>query len=129
MKWSQGLFSKQYPSPDGASLPGGQSAWGRTETQYLSQTIGTPSWSQSHPGTMGVAEPFEQGCLQMQGVSVLQVSFKMPPVGGDIPAYRPLLPSEPLYLTMTSVSKTCTSHSTALCSDMRVFSGASWKKE
>lgn len=54
---------------------------------------------------------------------------KMPPVGGDIPVYRPLLPSEPLYLTMTSVSKTCTSHSTALCSDMRVFSGASWKKE
>lgn len=34
----------------------------------------------------------------------------------------------PLYLTMTSVSKTCTSQSTALCSDMRVFSGASWKR-
>lgn len=78
---------------------------------------------------MGVAEPFEQGYLQMQPRSVLQVSSRMP-LWEVIPRiHRPLPPSEPLYLTMTSVSKTCTSHSTAFCSDMRVFSGASWKKE
>lgn len=69
---------------------------GRTETQYLSQIIGTPSWSQSHTGTVGVVEPFEQGCLQMQAVSVLQVSSRMPPVGGDIPGYTdPFLPLSP----------------------------------
>lgn len=99
----------------------------------LSLIIGIPSWSQSLTGKVGTAKPFEQGCLQMlyQAISVLQACSRIPHVGGDIQDTQALPPSEsllPLYLTMTSVSKTCTSQSTALCSDMRVFSGASWKR-
>lgn len=114
-------------------MPWKATCMGRTETQYLLQIIRIPSWSQSQTGKVGMAEPFEQSCLQMQAIAVLQVCSRMPYVGGDIPGYTgPFHPPSksllPLYLTMTSVSKTCTSQSTALCSDMMVFSGASWKR-
>lgn len=93
MNWSQGLFSKQYPFPDGASLPKRQSAWGGQKPSTSPRSLGHQA---VHTGKVGVAEPFEQGCLQMQALSVLQVSSRMPPVGGDIPGDTdPFLPLSP----------------------------------